>query len=57
MIYILIILQEFDLGYLSLAENRKDSFSTLELVSKHLIENGIFPIIIGGGHDLTYAVY
>ena len=46
-----------DLGYLSLAENRKDSFRTLELVSKHLIENGIFPIIIGGGHDLTYAVY
>ena len=46
-----------DLGYLSLSENRKDSFSALEFVSKHLIENGIFPIIIGGGHDLTYAVY
>ena len=46
-----------DLGFFKLSENRKDTFKNIELVCKELIHNGIIPVVIGGGHDLTYAIY
>tara|TARA_B100000927_G_scaffold278462_1_gene261147 strand:+ start:9043 stop:10200 length:1158 start_codon:yes stop_codon:yes gene_type:complete len=46
-----------DLGYLNLQEKRKDTFKSIQQVCKYLLEKNIIPIIIGGGHDLSYAVY
>ena len=46
-----------DLGYLNLLNNRKDSFKRIEEVCVELLQNGIIPIIIGGGHDISYALY
>ena len=46
-----------DLGYFKLSENRKDTFKNIELVCKELIYQGIIPVVVGGGHDLTYAIY
>ena len=46
-----------DLGFLDLQKNRKDSFKNLENVCVELLHNGILPLIIGGGHDITYAIY
>ena len=36
---------------------RKESFKIIERVCSELISNGVIPLIIGGGHDLSYAVY
>tara|TARA_B100000900_G_scaffold287972_1_gene247008 strand:+ start:22256 stop:23413 length:1158 start_codon:yes stop_codon:yes gene_type:complete len=46
-----------DLGYLSLQQKRKDTFKSIQQVCKYLIEKNIIPIVIGGGHDLSYALY
>jgi len=46
-----------DLGFFKLSKNRKDSFKKIEIVCKELINNGIIPLVLGGGHDLSYAVY
>ena len=46
-----------DLGVLNLMSNRKESFKIIEHVCKNLLHNGIIPFIIGGGHDVSYAVY
>lgn len=46
-----------DLGSLSLMSSRKESFKILQTVCEKLLHNGIIPFIIGGGHDLSYAVY
>ena len=46
-----------DLGYINLLKKRKDSFKRIEDACKELIKNGILPIVIGGGHDITYALY
>jgi len=46
-----------DLGFINLMPTRKESFEVIENVCKVLISNGIIPIIIGGGHDVSYAVY
>tara|TARA_B100000780_G_scaffold173908_1_gene121750 strand:+ start:1679 stop:2836 length:1158 start_codon:yes stop_codon:yes gene_type:complete len=46
-----------DLGNLKLADNRKESFKIIENVCKELIFNGIIPVIIKGGQDISYAVY
>ena len=37
--------------------SRKDSFDSIQFVCQTLIYNGILPIIIGGGHDISYAIY
>tara|TARA_B100001250_G_C19729220_1_gene757612 strand:- start:397 stop:1281 length:885 start_codon:yes stop_codon:yes gene_type:complete len=37
--------------------SRKESFRIIQLVCEELLHNGIIPVIIGGGHDLSYAVY
>ena len=46
-----------DLGVLELMPSRKETFNIIEIVCKELLHNGIIPFIIGGGHDLSYAVY
>jgi arginase family enzyme len=46
-----------DLGVLQLMPTRKESFKIIQIVCAELLYNGIIPLIIGGGHDLSYAVY
>jgi len=46
-----------DLGALKLLPTRKESFKLIQDVCRALIHDGIIPIIIGGGHDVSYAVY
>jgi len=46
-----------DLGTLQLMPTRKESFRIIQIVCEKLLYNGIIPVIIGGGHDLSYAVY
>ena len=46
-----------DLGILELMPSRKETFNIIEIVCKELLHNGIIPFVIGGGHDLSYAVY
>ena len=46
-----------DLGTLQLMPTRKDSFKIIQTVCEELLHNGIIPFIIGGGHDVSYAVY
>ena len=46
-----------DIGTFDLMPTRRESFKIIEMVCKELLHNGITPFIIGGGHDLSYAVY
>ena len=46
-----------DLGYLRLMSSRKDSFKTIELVCEYFLNNGVIPFVIGGGNDISYAMY
>ena len=46
-----------DLGTLKLMPTRKESFKLIEDVCRALLHDGVIPIIIGGGHDVSYAVY
>jgi len=46
-----------DLGTLSLMPTRKESFNLITEVCTDLIDTGVIPVIIGGGQDVSYAVY
>ena len=46
-----------DLGTFKLMTTRKESFKLIQDVCSALIYEGIIPIVIGGGHDVSYAVY
>ena len=46
-----------DLGNLKLENNRKQNFDTITDVCYILMNNGTLPILIGGGHDIVYAMY
>ena len=46
-----------DLGSLHLMPNRKETFQIIQMICEELLYNGIIPFIIGGGNDLSYAVY
>ena len=46
-----------DLGTLKLMSTRKESFKLIQNVCKVLLNDGVIPIIIGGGHDISYAIY
>lgn len=46
-----------DLGNIKQGESITDSYVALKTVVRELIKNGILPIILGGGQDLTYAQY
>ena len=46
-----------DLGILKLDSSRKKSFKLIQDVCEILIQSKIIPIVIGGGHDINYAIY
>ena len=46
-----------DLGFFNLASSRQESFEMVQRICKYFLENKIIPFIIGGGHDLSYAIY
>ena len=46
-----------DLGSLLMMSTRKESFKNIQDVCFFLISHKIIPIIIGGGNDVSYAVY
>ena len=46
-----------DLGTLRLMPKRKESFDLIVEVCTDLIDKGIIPIVIGGGQDISYAIY
>lgn len=46
-----------DLGNIRQGESLKDTYFGLATVMLQLITNKVIPIIIGGGHDLTYGQY
>ncbi|MEE2954325.1 MAG: arginase family protein [Bacteroidota bacterium] len=46
-----------DLGNLILMPTRKESFKIIEAICIELFTRGIIPCIIGGGQDISYAVY
>jgi len=46
-----------DFGILNLMPTRKETFEVIQKVLTSLLEKNIIPIILGGGHDISYAVY
>lgn len=46
-----------DLGNIKPGDRIEDTYAALKLVVEELVKYDILPIIIGGGHDLTYAQY
>ncbi|WP_196889513.1 formimidoylglutamase [Aureivirga sp. CE67] len=46
-----------DLGTLKQGETYEDTCFALEIILSTLISDEIIPIVIGGGHDLTYSMY
>tara|TARA_B100000131_G_scaffold302766_1_gene326200 strand:+ start:1563 stop:2765 length:1203 start_codon:yes stop_codon:yes gene_type:complete len=46
-----------DLGSIKLESTRKETFKVIEDVCSFLLSNNIIPFVIGGGHDISYAVY
>ena len=46
-----------DLGSLLLMPTRKESFDLITEVCSDLIDKGIIPVVIGGGQDVSYAIY
>jgi len=46
-----------DLGNIKAGEQTTDTYAALRLVVEELVKQGIVPIIVGGGQDLTYAQY
>ena len=46
-----------DLGTMQLMSTRKESFKHIELICANLLSKGIVPLIIGGGQDISYAIY
>ena len=46
-----------DLGLMKISSTRKQTFHDIESICKELIKNDILPVILGGGNDISYAVY
>tara|TARA_B110000444_G_scaffold228973_1_gene235106 strand:+ start:500 stop:1660 length:1161 start_codon:yes stop_codon:yes gene_type:complete len=46
-----------DLGTIKLMPSRKESFKLIQDVCTALLDDGVIPVIIGGGHDISYAIY
>ena len=46
-----------DLGTMHLMPTRKETFNIIQKICEKFLNDGIIPLIIGGGHDLSYAVY
>lgn len=46
-----------DLGNIKAGESVVDTYAAVKTVVEELIKQGVLPIIIGGGQDITYAQY
>ena len=46
-----------DLGNIRAGETVADTYAAVKAVCAELIKDGILPVIIGGGQDITYAQY
>ena len=46
-----------DLGNLQLMPTKQESFKQIEKVCAILLQNSIIPFVIGGGQDISYAIY
>lgn len=46
-----------DLGNIKAGESVMDTYAAVRIVVEELIKQGVLPIVIGGGQDLTYAQY
>jgi len=46
-----------DLGIMKISSTRKQTFRDIENICKEMINNDVIPIILGGGNDISYAVY
>jgi|TARA_B100001142_G_scaffold330334_1_gene398265 arginase family enzyme len=46
-----------DLGDLQIKSTKKETFKEIELVCIKLLKENILPLIIGGGNDISYAIY
>jgi len=46
-----------DFGNLNLGQNLDDTYFAITDIVSNLISQSVLPIIIGGGHDLTYPIY
>ncbi len=46
-----------DLGNIKAGATVKDTYAAVRIVVTELIKQGIIPVIIGGGQDITYAQY
>lgn len=51
------IVKIVDLGNIKSGATVQDTYAALRLVVEELVKQDILPIILGGGHDLTYAQY
>ncbi|MBQ7280951.1 MAG: formimidoylglutamase [Bacteroidales bacterium] len=50
-------LKLYDLGNITIGETPNDTYYAVIDVMRQLLEHGITTIVIGGGQDLTYAIY
>ena len=46
-----------DLGTMQIMPTRKETFHIVQKVCEKFLHDGVIPFIIGGGHDLSYAIY
>ncbi len=46
-----------DLGNIRPGHSVEDTYFALSATLEYLIANRVFPVVIGGGHDLTFAMY
>ncbi len=46
-----------DLGNIKAGKSVTDTYAAVRIVVEELIRQGVLPIVIGGGQDLTYAQY
>jgi arginase family enzyme len=46
-----------DLGNIKAGESVTDTYAAVRAVVEELVKQGVLPIVIGGGQDLTYAQY
>jgi len=46
-----------DLGNITAGESLQDTYYALKSIVGELVKSKIIPVILGGGHDLAYAIY
>lgn len=49
-------MQVVDMGDLKLGAELEDTYAALKCVCEELLQHGLFPLVIGGSHDLTLAL-